>query len=61
VARRTADLRFSRLRRNSSVAPKEDWEMIFRFSRKYRVEHIPEATVDYVVNPNSYWTNWEPT
>jgi glycosyltransferase involved in cell wall biosynthesis len=60
VARRSADLRFSRLRRKSSVAPKEDWELIYRFSRNHRVEHIPEATVDYVVNPDSYWTNWEP-
>nr|BFE62981.1 hypothetical protein GCM10020063_075070 [Dactylosporangium thailandense] len=59
VARRSRDLRFSRLRRKSTVAPKEDWELIYRFSKKHRVEHIPSATVDYVVNPNSYWTNWE--
>lgn len=61
VARRSADLRFSRLRRRSSVSPKEDWELIFRFSKKHRVEHIPEPTVDYIVNPNSYWTSWELT
>jgi glycosyltransferase involved in cell wall biosynthesis len=61
VARRSPDLKFSRLRRSSIVAPKEDWELIFRFSRKHRVEHIPEPTVDYAINPNSYWTSWELT
>ncbi|MFE9691046.1 glycosyltransferase family 2 protein [Micromonospora sp. NPDC005806] len=61
VARRSADLVFSRLRRSSRVAPKEDWELIYRFSRRHRVEHIPEPTVDYVINPNSYWTAWELT
>jgi glycosyltransferase involved in cell wall biosynthesis len=59
VARRCSDLIFSRLRRRTSVSPKEDWELIYRFSRKHRVEHIPEPTVDYIVNPNSYWTPWE--
>ncbi|MFF4880305.1 glycosyltransferase family 2 protein [Micromonospora sp. NPDC000668] len=59
VARRSSDLVFSRLRRSSTVAPKEDWELIYRFSRRHRVEHIPEPTVEYVINPNSYWTTWE--
>ncbi|MFC4018018.1 glycosyltransferase family 2 protein [Micromonospora sp. GCM10011542] len=61
VARRLPDLMFSRLRRSTTVAPKEDWELIYRFSRRHRVEHIPEPTVDYVINPNSYWTAWELT
>jgi glycosyltransferase involved in cell wall biosynthesis len=61
VARRTPDLHFSRLRRGSSVAPKEDWELVYRFSRRHRVVHIPEPTVDYTINPNSYWTAWEMT
>ena len=58
VARRTADLHFSRLRREKKVAPREDWEMIFRYSRRHRVEHVPVPTVDYLVNPASYWTAW---
>lgn len=61
VVRRTPDLHFSRLRRGSSVAPKEDWELVYRFSKRHRVEHIPEPTVDYTVNPDSYWTAWELT
>jgi glycosyltransferase involved in cell wall biosynthesis len=61
VIRRVPDLHFSRLRRSSSVAPKEDWELVYRFSRRHRVEHIPETTVDYAINPDSYWTAWEMT
>jgi glycosyltransferase involved in cell wall biosynthesis len=55
VGRRTGALVFSRLRRNSDVMPREDWEMIFRYSRRRRVEHVPKPTVEYLVNPESYW------
>jgi glycosyltransferase involved in cell wall biosynthesis len=58
VGRRSPSLHFSRLRRNADVMPREDWEMIFRYSRRHRVEHVPEPTVDYLVNPDSYWTTW---
>jgi len=61
VARRTPALHFSRLRRTKAVAPKEDWELIYRYSRRHRVEHIPEPTVDYSIHPRSYWTAWEMT
>lgn len=61
VARRCAHLVFSRLRRSATVTPKEDWELIYRFGGRHRVEHVPEVTVDYVVNPDSYWTSWELT
>ncbi|GIE88906.1 glycosyltransferase family 2 protein [Actinoplanes regularis] len=59
VLRRLPSTRFSRLRRTTSVAPKEDWELVYRFSRRHRVEHIPEPTVNYTINPDSYWTPWE--
>ncbi len=59
VARRGRDLMFSRLRRTRTTAPKEDWEMIYRFSRRHRIEHIPEPTVNYLVNPTSFWTTWK--
>ncbi len=59
VARRTAGLRFSRLRRTPDVMPREDWELIFRYSRRHRVRHIPVPTVDYLVNQDSYWTAWD--
>lgn len=58
VARRTPALLYSRLRRTRTVAPKEDWEMIYRYSRRHRVEHIPVPTVNYLVNPDSFWTTW---
>lgn len=61
VARRTPGLRFSRLRRTPDVMPREDWEMIFRYSRRHRVRHVPVATVEYLVNPASYWTAWQAT
>ncbi|MFI7607399.1 glycosyltransferase family 2 protein [Micromonospora sp. NPDC049366] len=60
VVRRTGDVWFSRIRRVAATLPKEDWEMMYRHSRRHRIEHIPEATVQYLVNPGSYWTNWEP-
>jgi hypothetical protein len=59
VVRRSPGLHFSRLRRTSTVMPKEDWEFVYRFSRRHRVEHIPVPTVDYAINPESYWTSWE--
>lgn len=59
VMRRSADVRFSRVRRAKEVMPKEDWELMFRFSRRHHVEHVPELTVDYLVNPDSWWTPWE--
>lgn len=59
VMRRSADVAFSRIRRAKEVMPKEDWELIFRYSRRHHVEHVPELTVDYLVNPDSWWTPWE--
>jgi hypothetical protein len=56
VGRRCRSLRFSRLHRQADVMPREDREMIFRYSRRRRVEHVPEPTVVYLVNPDSYWT-----
>ncbi|MGK4579965.1 glycosyltransferase family 2 protein [Kitasatospora sp. HPMI-4] len=58
VARRTRTLRFSRLRRPPEVVPREDWELVFRYSRGRRVQHLPVPTVRYLVNPDSYWSGW---
>jgi hypothetical protein len=58
VARRNPQLRFSRLRRLPVVLPREDWELVYRYSRRHRVEHLPVITVDYLVNADSYWTDW---
>jgi len=59
VARRTPALHFSRLRRTPEVMPREDWELIRRYSRHRLVRHLPEPTVRYLVNPASYYTAWE--
>lgn len=58
VARRTRALRFSRLRRTPRVLPREDWELIRRYGRTHRVRHLPEPTVRYLVNPDSFYTSW---
>lgn len=58
VARRDRTLRFSRIRRTPEVLPREDWELIYRYSRRHRVAHVPVATVRYLTNPQSYYTHW---
>jgi glycosyltransferase involved in cell wall biosynthesis len=59
VARRDRALRFSRLRRTPRVLPREDWELIRRYSRHREVRHLPVPTVRYLVNPESFFTSWQ--
>jgi hypothetical protein len=58
VVRRTPRLHFSRIRRAKDVHPREDWEFAWRLSRKHHVGHVPEPTVRYLVNPQSYYSDW---
>ncbi|MGW0285783.1 glycosyltransferase family 2 protein [Streptomyces sp. NPDC003236] len=58
VGRRDGTLRFSRLRRTPEVLPREDWELVHRYSRRHTVRHVPHATVRYLVNPGSFYTTW---
>jgi glycosyltransferase involved in cell wall biosynthesis len=58
VARRTPSLRFSWLYRAKGVLPREDWEFVRRYSRGRRIQHIPHVTVQYLVNPTSFFTQW---
>jgi len=58
VLRRRADRLFSRLPRVRATQPKEDWEFVYRVSRGMKVVHVPEATVEYLVNPESFYTEW---
>ncbi|MET7572389.1 glycosyltransferase family A protein [Streptomyces sp. NPDC005492] len=58
VARRNNALHFSRLRRTPEVMPREDWELVYRYSRKHSVRHVPYATVRYLMNPGSFYTSW---
>jgi Glycosyl transferase family 2 len=60
VVRRSRAVRFSRLRRTREVMPREDWELMYRFGRRRRLVHVPRQTVRYLVNPDAYFTNWEP-
>ena len=53
-------VRFSRLPRPRGRYPREDWELVWRLSRSRRVAHVPEPTVAYAVNPESYYTSWQP-
>lgn len=59
VVRRGRGVRFSRLPRSSTSVPGEDWELVWRLSRRKRIIHVPETTVTYLVNPRSYYTTWE--
>lgn len=58
VARRMRGLRFSRLSRSRGVYPREDWELAWRLSRRHHIGHVPQATVRYLVNPESYYSDW---
>ena len=39
--------------------PGEDWELVWRLSRRKRISHVSETTVTYLVNPDSYYMRWE--
>jgi glycosyltransferase involved in cell wall biosynthesis len=58
VARRGDGVRFSRLPRSRASVPGEDWELVWRLSRRKLIHHVPETTVTYLVNPQSYYTGW---
>jgi hypothetical protein len=59
VVRRGRGVHFSRLPRSSPKVPGEDWELVWRLSRRRQVRHVPEVTVSYLVNPDSYFTRWD--
>ena len=56
-----ADAVFSRIPRVKSTLPKEDWEFVHRFAKRHLVDHVPEPTVRYLVNEDSYYTSWNPS
>ena len=61
VLRRFPGLHFSRMRRSRDILPREDWELVYRLSRRLRIVHVPTPTVRYRVNPESFWTDWTPS
>lgn len=58
VIKRFPELHFSRIRRPAEVRPREDWELVYRLSRRIQTQHVPFPTVRYQVNPNSFYTDW---
>lgn len=58
VVRRSWNGDFSLVPRDKHTLPKEDWEYVWRMSRRGRVQHVPAVTVLYSVNPASYYTDW---
>lgn len=58
VVRRVPGIHFSRLPRKNTTTPREDWEFVYRLSRHMEVRHVDRITVDYLVNWDSYYTNW---
>jgi glycosyltransferase involved in cell wall biosynthesis len=58
VIKRIPGLHWSRIRRSPGVLPREDWELAYRLSRKMKVQHVNVATVRYLINPGSYYTDW---
>ena len=59
VAVRSRALTFSRMPRPIGLLPREDWEMMYRFTRRHRITHLPSPTVRYLVNPSSFYTQWD--
>ncbi|UVS82392.1 MULTISPECIES: glycosyltransferase family 2 protein [Actinokineospora] len=59
VLRRSPTVLYSRLPRTKTTIPKEDWEFVHRAARTRVVRHIPEPTVRYLINPDSYYTDWD--
>jgi glycosyltransferase involved in cell wall biosynthesis len=59
VAVRSRALIFSRMPRPIGLLPREDWEMMYRFTRRHRITHLPSPTVRYLVNPSSFYTQWD--
>ncbi|WP_228560208.1 glycosyltransferase family 2 protein [Catenulispora pinisilvae] len=59
VAIRTRALTFSRMPRPIGLLPREDWEMMYRFTRRHHITHLPVPTVRYLVNPSSFYTQWD--
>lgn len=58
VVRRDPRVLFSRIPRTAATLPKEDWEFVYRLSRRRDVVHVPEPTVHYLINQASYYTTW---
>ncbi len=59
VVRRGRGVLFDKVRRRHGEFPSEDWSLVNRLSRRIRVEHLSDVTVDYLVHDDSFYTNWQ--
>jgi glycosyltransferase involved in cell wall biosynthesis len=58
VVRRCPHLIFSRMQLGV-LKPPSDWEVVWRMSRRHKVMHVATPTVRYLVNPDSYFSDWQ--
>jgi glycosyltransferase involved in cell wall biosynthesis len=58
VIRRDPRVRFGRTPRWKRDTVKEDWEFVWRSSRRMRTRFLPSVTVDYLIHDDSYLTDW---
>lgn len=58
VFRRFPGVHFDRSPRGKGDPVKEDWEFVWRYSRRRRTELVPRVTVDYLIHDQSYLTDW---
>ncbi len=59
VLRRDHRTHFSRVPRRKGDRQIEDWELVYRVSRRGRVRHVPEVTVRYLAHEGSYYSSWD--
>ncbi len=58
VFRRVPAALFDRTPRRKGEFLKEDWEFVWRCSRRMRTRLVPWVTVDYLIHDGSYLTDW---
>jgi hypothetical protein len=59
VVQRGRHVRFSRVPLRHGDFPLEDWELVYRLSRRLKVRHLAVPTARYLVHDGSFFTNWE--
>ena len=58
VMRRDPEARMSVMPRRRASWRREDWELVYRYSKNHRVAYSPVPTVRYFENPDSYFSTW---
>jgi len=59
VVRRGLGVAFSRMPRTRTAnCPGEDWQFVYRISRWRKVVHVPNVTVNYLLDNVSHYAEW---